>query len=142
MNLREKPIEELEMMSYADMTLEILKWQKKSLSTSVIFKEICDLLGYTEDEYTNKIGDFYTSLTTDKRFILLENNEWDIRDNHSVKIDDIDEDEDLEETDQIEEDELEPDFTDQDDIDDNLDEDLDDSDIEDLAIVSDEELED
>ena len=125
-----------------NLRLEILKWQKKSLSTSVIFKEICDLLGYTEDEYTNKIGDFYTSLTTDKRFILLENNEWDIRDNHSVKIDDIDEDEDLEETDQIEEDELEPDFTDQDDIDDNLDDDLDDSDIEDLAIVSDEELED
>ena len=140
MNLREKSIEELEMMSYADMTFEILKWQKKPLNTPTIFKEICDLLGYTEDEYTNKIGDFYTSLTTDKRFILLDNNEWDIRDNHSVKIDEIDEDEEIEEEEEI--DELEPDFSDETNIDDNIDDDLADNDIDDLAIVSDEELED
>lgn len=139
MNLREKSIEELELMSFADMTFEILKWQKKPLNTPTIFKEICDLLGYSDEEYTNKIGDFYTSLMTDKRFILLENNEWDIRDNHSVTIDEIDEDEEIEEE---VVDELEPDFSEDDDIDENIDDDLDDNGIEDLAIVSDEELED
>ena len=139
MNLREKSIEELELMSYADMTFEILKWQKKPLNTAVIFKEICDLLNYSPEDYNNKIGDFYTSLTTDKRFVLLDNNEWDIRDNHSVTIDEIDEDEDIEEE---TENELEPDFSETDDIDENMDDDLDDNGIEDLAIVSDEELED
>ena len=139
MNLRKKPLEELEMMSYADMTYEILKWKNKPLNTAVIFKEICDLLEYSDDEYNNKIGDFYTSLTTDKRFVLLENNEWDIRDNHSVKLDMIDDDEDeAEET----EEEIEEEVTYEDDIDDNVDDDLDEDDLDDLAIVDDEELED
>ena len=45
--------------------------------------------------YAEKIGDYYTSLTTDKRFVILENGEWDIRDNHVLNIfleEDVEED--------------------------------------------------
>ena len=38
------------------------------------------------EEYSEKIGDFYTSLTTDKRFILLDTAEWDLKDKHKVEI--------------------------------------------------------
>ena len=41
------------------------------MNTSVIFKTICDLLDYSDEQYVDGIGDFYTSLTIDKRFILL-----------------------------------------------------------------------
>lgn len=142
MNLANLTPEELELMSYTDLTYMLIKENKKSMNTPTIFKEICKLLDYTESDYENKIGDYYTSLTIDKRFVLLSNNEWDIRDNHSIEIV-IDEDEeeeiDIEEEEEevVEEDvELEDDtlYDDESDIID------DDDDIDDLSIVDEEEL--
>ena len=120
-------IEDLEIMSYTDLTYMLIKENKKSMNTPTIFREICNLLGYSDDEYAAKIGDYYTSLTIDKRFILLDNNEWDIRDNHSIDLK-VDEEDDEEEIDE----ELEEEIDDDDlETDDNL---------EDLAIVSDDEI--
>ena len=95
MKLKDMKKEELEVLSYTDLTELIIKENKKSMNTASIFKTICDLLDLTSDDYTNKIGDYYTSLTTDKRFILLDNSEWDLKDKHKVEIvldDDMDED--------------------------------------------------
>ena len=106
-----------------------------------IFKYICDLLELSDDEYANKIGDYYTSLTTDKRFILLDSAEWDLKDKHKVDIvldEEDDEDDFFEE--ELEEDEEENlgesvEVTDDEiDLDDN-------DDMEDLTIVDDDELE-
>ena len=72
MKLKDMKKEELEVLSYTDLTEMILKENKKPMNTPSIFKKICDLLELSEEEYTNQIGDFYTSLTTDKRFILLD----------------------------------------------------------------------
>ena len=143
MNLANLTPEELELMSYTDLTYMLIKENKKSMNTPTVFKEICKLLDYSEADYENKIGDYYTSLTIDKRFVLLPNNEWDIRDNHSVEIviDDDDDEEEIEveeeEEDVIEEDvEVEEDtlYDDESDIVD------DDDDIDDLSIVDEEEL--
>ncbi len=146
MSLNNMSKEELEILSYTDLTYMLLKENKKTMTTPAIFKLICDLLEYTDDEYAAKIGDYYTSLTIDKRFVLLDNAEWDIRDNHKIEVvvdDDEDEDEtleseesdseDMEETDEIESEE------DIDAIDDDL-EDTDD-DLDDLAIIDDDETE-
>ena len=95
MKLKEMKKEELEVLSYVDLTEMILKENKKAMNTPSIFKKICDLLELGEEEYTNQIGDYYTSLTTDKRFILLDSAEWDLKDKHKVEIvmeDDEDED--------------------------------------------------
>ena len=86
MKLKNMKKEELEVLSYTDLTEMILKENKKSMNTASIFKTICELLELSEEDYTNKIGDYYTSLTTDKRFILLENAEWDLKDKHKVEI--------------------------------------------------------
>ena len=134
--------EDLEILSYADLTELILKEENKPLNTSTIFKKICELLDYSEDEYVNKIGDYYTSLTTDKRFVFLDTNEWDLREKNPVDIV-MDEDEDEEEYEEDTEDEEEVDEY-EDDIDSVIeDEELDDVDeeMEDLSILSDEELE-
>ena len=68
MKLKDMKKEELEALSYTDLTEMILKENKKPINTAKLFKKICDLLDLSEEDYNNKIGDFYTSLTTDKRF--------------------------------------------------------------------------
>ena len=147
MKLKSMKKEELEVLSYTDLTEMILKETKKTMNTANIFKKICDLLELSEEEYSNSIGDFYTSLTTDKRFILLDNAEWDLRDKHKVEIvldddeDDEDSVDDIEEDSDEAEDELEDSEEESIEItDDEVD--LSDDDMDDLTIVSEDELED
>lgn len=136
------PKEELELLSYTDLTYMILKENKKSMNTPTIFKKICDLLGYSDEEYSAKIGDYYTSLTIDKRFVLLDNAEWDLRDHHSIEIVIDDEEDESEMVEEEEEIEVEPEENDEDDIDDIDEEEPEDtSDIEELSIIADDEIE-
>lgn len=141
MSLKNMPVEELELLSYTDMTYLLIKENKKPMNTPTIFRKICDLLGYNDDEYSAKIGDYYTSLTIDKRFVLLDSNEWDIRDNHSIDVSVEDEDEEEDDEDETTEEEQPED--EEDNIDEVVDDDLDEDDeLEDLAIIDEEELED
>lgn len=145
--------EELELYSYQELAIMILKEEKKSLNTPTIFKKICKLLDMSDEEYASKIGDFYTSLTTDKTFILLDDATWDLRDHHAVKVDLEDEDIDEEELNETEEelddelddmasedmhdmdDDMKEDDTDLDDV-----EDIDEIDEDDLTIVDEDDL--
>ena len=143
MNIRQMPLEDLELLSYTDIAYELLKLDKKSRKTNDLFKEVCNLLQISEDDMLDMIGDFYTTLTTDKRFILLDTAEWELRDAHSVKTI-IDDEEDEEADDEEEETEEEPEETEDEAVTDNI-EDFDDQDddmddLEDLAIVSEEEM--
>ena len=137
--------ENLEMLSYAKIAELYLKENKKPMNTADLFKEVCKLLELSDEEYQERIGDFFESLTTSKEFILLNDGNWDLRINHSVKIDidDI-----YEETDS-EEDENEDGYDDEnmseednydDDYTDSSDDDILDDDYADLNIVDDEEL--
>ncbi|MEG0826354.1 MAG: DNA-directed RNA polymerase subunit delta [Bacilli bacterium] len=147
MKLKDITKEELELFSYTDLTNMLLKEHRKAMNTPTIFKEICSLLGYSDEEYMDKIGDYYTSLTIDKRFVLLDNHEWDLREKHAVElvIDDDDDEEVLEEDDDDEEEETEEvlEETEEESLetDDLIDEDLEevDDDLDNLSIVDDEE---
>ena len=143
MKLKNMKKEELEVLSYTDLTEMILKENKKSMNTASIFKTICELLGLGEDDYASKIGDYYTSLTTDKRFILLDNAEWDLKDNHKVEIvldEDDEEDDYVEESEEDEDDEVDESMDESVEItDDEVDLD-DEDDLDDLRVVEDEEI--
>lgn len=149
MGLKDMKLEDLELMSYTDLTYKILKEEKKPLNTPTIFHHICDLLGYSNEEFEDKIGDYYTSLTIDKRFIMLENGEWDLRENHSVELnledEIVDEEENEEETEESEtaEEENEEMDVEDDSLDSTLEDDLEDSDddMDDLSILDEDELE-
>lgn len=138
MLLKDMSKEELELLSYTDLTNLILSENKKSMNTPTIFKKICDLLELSEEEYMDKIGDYYTSLTIDKRFVLLENHEWDLRERHAIElvIDEEDEEEDeeisSEEDEEIEEDVDDEEISSEDELDD-------DDDLDDLTVIDDEE---
>ncbi|NLM62858.1 MAG: DNA-directed RNA polymerase subunit delta [Mollicutes bacterium] len=150
MKLSEMAKEELEQLSYTDLTYMLLKENKQPMNTPTLFRKICDLLGQDDDYYAEAIGDYYTSLTIDKRFVLLENNEWDISDHHSMAItldeeeDDDDEiiDDDSEEIDdEIDENEDEFDDILDDELDDDIDEEDEDLGLDGLTILPDKELE-
>lgn len=141
MLLKDMSKEELELLSYTDLTNLILTENKKSMNTPTIFKKICDLLELSEEEYMDKIGDYYTSLTIDKRFVLLENHEWDLRERHAVELV-IDDEEDEEEEITEEEEEI----VEEEDINDeeisNEDElDTDEDDLDDLTVIDEEDEE-
>ena len=138
MKIKDMPIEELELMSLTDLTYMILKENKKSMNTTILFREICKLHDYSDEQYASKIGDYYTSLNIDKRFVLLENNEWDISDNHSIEI--VIDEEDEEETEEVEDEEIEE--VEEENIDEILEDDDIDDELEDLSIIDDEEDED
>lgn len=139
MNIYKMTKEELELLSFTDIAYEILKKEKQSKSTVSLFQEVAKLLELSEDEYTSKIGDFYTYLTTDKRFFALQNGEWDLKERHSTKIV-IDEDDDFDiEVDESEEKDEDEKLDDTSiDYDETNDYDNDDE-LEDLVIVSEDE---
>lgn len=147
MKIRKKSIDELELMSYTDIAYEIIKEDKKQYNTPNLFKEVCDLLNLSNEEFEEKIGDFFTALTTDKRFILIDSINWDLKENHKVNvvIDNGDE-EDISSEEINEDEELEDDSLEESEEDDYSDESIDDSqnaeeDIQELTIIDEDDLE-
>ena len=146
MSLKTMKKDELELMSNKDIAYLILEESKRKLNTADLFKKIIKLLELPESTFEKKIADFYTALSTDKRFILLDNGKWDLRSNHTsdkvIKVSDEDDDEESEENEteeELEEDELEEDSfddTDESDYDDETNEEL-----KDLVVIDEDELE-
>ena len=144
MKLTDMTKEELSLLTYVEIAYRYLKENNVTLKTPDLFRKVCDLLDFNDIQYASKIGDFYTSLTMDKRFIVLDNNEWDLREHHSVEI--VLDDDDTEDMTEEEETEEEvPEETEEDsleNVDDPVDTDLDDDDdLDDLTIIDDEETE-
>ena len=150
MKLNNIPKNELELLSYKEIAKMYLEENKITKTTADLFKEICKLLDLSDQEYVDKIADFFQSLTTSKEFILLEDGTWDLKSNHKVKVtmDEIydennpDETEETEENEEemIEDEEIEEDLDTIDDSDSFLDNETDDE-LADLTIINDDELE-
>ena len=147
MKLKKIPKNELELLSYTEIAKMYLEENKKTMNTAELFKAICSLLELSDEEYTEKIADFFQSLTTSKEFILLENGEWDLKHNHSVKVD-IDEiydesnnDEENENEENIEDEQKEIDDIDSLTDDESYIDDDNDDELSDLTIVNEDELE-
>lgn len=144
MKLNNIPKNELELLSYKEIAKMYLEENKVTKNTADLFKEVCKLLDLSEQEYVDKIADFFESLTTSKEFILLEDGTWDLKSNHKVKVSIEDLDDDSSEEVESDSDELdeEKEINDIDAIDDDnfVDDDTDD-DLADLTIVDDDELE-
>ena len=145
MGLRSLKKEELETLSSKDVAYMIMEAGKRKLNTADLFKKVIALMELPEDTFEKKVADFYTSLSTDKRFILLENGKWDLRSKHTsdkvLKAPDTDDEEEEEEEieEKVEMDEDEEDYdnqiSDEDDFDDG------DDDLKDLVVLDEEELE-
>lgn len=98
MSIQDMKKEDLELLSNKDITNLLLE-EKACQNTAELFQKIIELLDLPKSTFDQKIGDYFTSLTTDKRFLMLEDGTWDLRSRHTaskiVKVIDED-DEDLE----------------------------------------------
>ena len=150
MKLNKMSKNELELLSFTEIAKLYLEENKNTMTTADLFKKVCELLEMSEEEYVNNIADFFQSLSTSKKFILLDNGEWDLKSNHAVKvsIDEIydDTNSETEESENTDEENEIIDTEEENDIDliDNNDSYLDnedDDDLADLTILSDEEIE-
>ena len=143
MKLKDLTKAELEAMSYDDIAELILKETNRQMKINELFKEVCNLLELSEAEFMDKLPAFFDVLSTDQRFLMLENGLWDLKVKHSVKVvvDNEDEEEDVEEDLDLED--LEEEQEEEEDIftDDNDDDDLtdDDDDLKDLVIIDEDE---
>jgi len=145
MKLDKMKKEELELLSYKDITSLILD-EEGAMNTLNLFERIVSLLNLPKSTLENKIGDYYTTLSTDKNFVLLEDGVWDLRKKHtSDKVlktdqDDFEDEDELEEDDKIDidessdEDDFDSQISTEDDFDDN------DDDLKDLVVIDEEEL--
>ncbi len=136
--------EDIENLSYKDIAYLFLENEKKGINTIDIFTKIVDILELPKSIIDTNIADFYTSLTTDKRFVMVDGL-WDLRNRHTSdkvlsKIDDEEEEEEenVEETEEnTSEDE---DIFEEESIDDETTYDDDDDGLSDLVIVDEDEI--
>lgn len=158
--------EEVSEMAYIEIANVLLIEKKEAIDFKVMMDKIQKLLGLSDAEVSEKMGQFYTDLNIDGRFISIGDNRWGLKGWYPVEqveeetvpaskvkkkkkgkkaivddFDDVDEDlefDDLDDFDE-EEDEDEPLIVGFDDIDEDDDEDDDDEDlIEDEVLVEDE----
>ena len=132
-------------LSYKDIASLLLERNGKGENTLELFTEIVNLLELPESTIDTNIADFYTSLTTDKRFLLVDGL-WDLRVRHTSdkvltnSIDD-EEDEDMSLEGEEQEEEEEESFDEEDNIDDDTSyDDADDDGLSDLVVIDEDEM--
>ena len=135
MKLNDISKEELETMNYDDIAYIILNEERTKMKINVLFQKVCNALNLNEKDFEDKIGDFFELLTTDKRFIMLEDGSWDLKELHNPKIV-VDEEEDPI-MNEVEEDEDVMEEEDEEDIfyDTDADDDIPDDDLDDFVVI-------
>ena len=145
MKLSDISKEELETMNYDDIAYIILKEEKKLMKINILFKKVCDALELNEKEFEAHIADFFGLLTTDKRFLMLEDGSWDLKEIHNPKviIDDDEEENIMNDVEETEEEINEEEETNEDDIfyDADSEDDIADDDLDDFMIINEDDEE-
>lgn len=136
--------EDIVNLSYKDITYLLLENNKCGMNTLDLFKKIVELLELPQSVVDSSIADYYTSLTTDKRFLLVDGL-WDLRSRHTsdkvlvnTEDDELEDEEEVEDTDELDS-ELEEDSF-EDDIDEDLNYDDDDDGLSDLVVLDENEM--
>ena len=71
--------------SMVEVAFEILSNLNGQIEFKNLWNRVSDELGLSEAENDNYISNFYTQLSIDERFVLLEDNNWDLRANHKFE---------------------------------------------------------
>ncbi len=69
--------------SMCNVAYDILKEVNEKVSFNALWETVCHKLGIEGEDKVNLISNFYTQLTLDGRFMVLEGNYWDLRANHT-----------------------------------------------------------
>lgn len=69
--------------SMVEVGYELLIKKQGPQKFGKLWKEVSEVLGLDEEDSNEYISNFYTNLTLDERFVLLEDNTWDLRERQS-----------------------------------------------------------
>ena len=69
--------------SMVEVGYELLTKKQGPQKFIKLWKEVSEVLGLDEGESNEYVSDFYTNLILDERFVLLEDNTWDLRERQS-----------------------------------------------------------
>ena len=69
--------------SMVEVGYELLEKKQGPQKFNKFWNEVSQVLGLDEAEANENISNFYTNLTLDERFVLLEDNTWDLRERQS-----------------------------------------------------------
>jgi len=83
MSIHDYTKEDLREFSFVDIALLILQEKTSPQSLVEITDEIIEKLDYDKDKAYDKIASFYTQLTIDGRFVILNDGKWDLRERHT-----------------------------------------------------------
>lgn len=107
MKLSQIPKEELELMGYDEIALLILQESGKKMKIQDIFKKVCKVLELPESMVEEHLVDFFELMSTNKKFIMLQNGFWDLQSRHKMDViieeEEEDEEELMEDEEEIEE---------------------------------------
>lgn len=136
--------EEMKNLSYKDIAYLILEKNDVGINTLELFTDVIKKLELPSETVDAKIADFYTSLTTDKRFLMVDGL-WDLRVRHTSdkllsQVDEEDEEEEslLESDEELEDSEMDE-FDEADDLDETYD-DPDDDGLSDLVVIDEDDM--
>lgn len=86
MKLKELAIEDLEAMTYDEIAYQILLEGGRKQKLLTLYEKICKLLKLDFQKEKDNIADFFGTLSTNKKFIMLGNGYWDLQINHKTNI--------------------------------------------------------
>lgn len=69
--------------SNLDVAFDLLLSRQEAVSFKEIWEEVCRVQGYDDAYASHLIGQFYTNLSVDGRFVTLGENVWDLRLRHT-----------------------------------------------------------
>ena len=134
--------EDIRNLSYKDISYLILEKENCGMNTLDLFTKIVNILELPSDTIDSSIADFYTSLTTDKRFLMVDGL-WDLRSRHTsdkvLTLPEEEEEEEEEENVEQEDMEEEPNFDEEIVDDENAYDDEDDG-LSDLVVLDEDEM--
>jgi len=141
MNIKELSQEELSDMSHSDVAFYVLEEKKEAMKIIDLFNKVTKLIGLNEAEKDDLIADFYTMISTDKRFVALDGGLVDLKKRHSIQNIKVDHN-DLDSDDLIEIEDIDPEEEEEElsSLDDNEDDAIEDDDYKDLVTVSEDEI--
>ena len=78
--------EELELMGYDDIALLILQKHGKKMKLIDIFTEVCKVLELPDNIIQDHLVEFFEQMSTNKKFVMLDNGFWDLQSRHKPNI--------------------------------------------------------
>ena len=103
MKLKDYTTEELETMGYDEIANLVLSESNKKMKLIDLFGKVNLALGREADSDLDHITDFFELLSTNKKFVMLDNGYWDLQTKHKSQVVIEDDEDDFADMDEVEE---------------------------------------